>query len=73
MIKSVCPNYCAAPFCITACPTQAISLVAKSRNENICIDLSKCNHCGICRMVCTTFSRDKALERKLPWLSVGAS
>jgi ferredoxin len=31
--------------------------------------MDKCNGCGICRVICMTLSRDKTLERKLPWAS----
>jgi Fe-S-cluster-containing hydrogenase component 2 len=69
MLKSVCPRYCPAPFCLTACPAGAIVVAGKGKNENINIDTGKCNGCGICRVMCITLSRDKTLERKLPWLS----
>lgn len=69
MLKSICPQYCPAPFCLTACPAGAITLAVKGKNENICVDTDKCNGCGICRVICMTWSLDKALERKLPWIS----
>lgn len=69
MLKSVCAQYCPAPFCLTACPASAITVVARDKNRNICIDTDKCNGCGICRVLCMTLSRDKTLERKLPWVS----
>jgi len=69
MLKSICPQYCPAPFCLTACPSGAIAVVAKDKNKNICIDMDKCNGCGICRVICMALSRDKTLERKLPWAS----
>ena len=69
MLKSICPQYCPAPFCLSACPTGAITLAVKGKRENICIDIDKCHGCGICRMLCITWSKDKSLERKLPWIS----
>lgn len=73
MLKSVCPNYCPAPFCLTACPAGAITIAGKGKNDNICIEMDKCNGCGICRVICMTWSEDKTLERKLPWLSARVS
>ena len=69
MQKSICPQYCPAPFCLTACPADAITVTVKGKTKNVNIDMDKCNGCGICRAMCITFSRDKNLERKLPWLS----
>jgi len=69
MLKSICAKYCPAPFCQVACPAGAITIAVKGKNENICLDTDRCNGCGICRMICITFSRDKTLERKLPWVS----
>jgi Fe-S-cluster-containing hydrogenase component 2 len=63
----ICPQYCPSPFCATACPSGAITLVAKERS--VYADASMCNHCGICRHVCLTFSADKTLERRRPWIS----
>ena len=67
MLKAVCPKYCPVPFCLTACPTDAISIGVE--DKNIYIDSSKCHGCGICRMACITWSRDKGMEKKMPWLS----
>ena len=72
MLKSICANYCPAPFCVTACPAGAITIAAKGKRENIYLDTDKCNGCGICRVACMAFSRDRTLERKLPWVSSGA-
>ncbi len=69
MLKSVCPQYCPAPFCLTACPAEAITTPAKNETQNIYIDMDKCNGCGICRVMCRTLSREKTLERKVPWAS----
>ena len=69
MLKSICPRYCPTPFCQVACPAGAITIVAKGKNKTVCLDTDKCNGCGICRMMCMTWSRDKTLERKLPWAS----
>jgi len=69
MIKSICPQYCPAPFCQVACPSGAITVTTKTKNENVYLDTAKCNGCGICRIMCMTLSRDKTLERKLPWIT----
>lgn len=39
MMKSVCPQYCSAPFCLNACPAGAIAIAASGKNKNICVDL----------------------------------
>lgn len=67
MAYLICPQHCPSPFCVTACPSGAITLEA--REKNIYADADKCNRCGICRQVCTTFSRDKTLEGRRPWIS----
>jgi len=69
MVKSICAKYCPVPFCQTACPVGAISSGVKGSGENIRIDLDRCHGCGICRVACITLSRDRTLERKLPWIS----
>jgi Fe-S-cluster-containing dehydrogenase component len=69
MLKSICAYYCPAPFCVSACPAGAIIITAKSKRESICLDTDKCNGCGICRVACMTFSQDRSLEGKLPWVS----
>ena len=69
MLKPICPQYCPAPFCVTACPADAITITAKGKAENVCIDTDKCNGCGICRVMCMTLSQDKVLERRRPWVS----
>ncbi len=69
MLKSICPQYCPSPFCLPACPADAISFAIKGRNKNIFLDTDKCNGCGICRVMCMTWSQDKTMTRKLPWLS----
>ena len=66
MVKSVCPKYCPSPFCVVACPAGAISV--GTENKNIYLDMDKCHGCGICRIACITFSRDKGLEKKMPWV-----
>lgn len=67
MAKSVCPGYCPSPFCVLACPAKVMFV---GEDGNIQIDFDKCHGCGICRVVCLTFSRDRNLEKKMPWLSV---
>ena len=69
MLKSICAKYCPAPFCQVACRGGAITIAVKGKNKNICIDMAKCNGCGICRMICITWSLDKVLEEKRPWVS----
>lgn len=63
----ICPQYCPSPFCVTSCPGGALTLEA--REKNIYVDTDKCNRCGICRMMCTSFSRDEVLARRRPWVS----
>lgn len=67
MLNLICPHHCPSPFCEIACPADAITISAKEKN--IYIDTDKCNRCGTCRVVCVTFSRDKILERRRPWVS----
>lgn len=69
MLKSICPRYCPSPFCLTVCPAHAI--VVGDGDRNIYLDLDRCNGCGICHVACTTWSRDKTLERKLAWVRAG--
>lgn len=69
MLKVICPQYCPAPFCLSACPADAIIIAVKNKKKSIHLDTGKCNGCGMCRTMCITWSRDKALERKLPWAS----
>lgn len=65
MAKAICSGYCPSPFCVAACPVGAIFI--RAGNKNIQLDVDKCHGCGICRVVCITFSRDKGLEKKMPW------
>ena len=65
MLNLICPQHCPLPFCETACPPGAITV----EDKNVYLDRDKCNKCGICRVMCVTFSRDKALQRRRPWLS----
>ena len=67
MLNLICPQHCPSPFCETACPAGAITISAK--DKNVYVDTDKCNRCGICRVVCMTFSRDKVFEGKRPWVS----
>jgi len=67
MKNLICPRYCPAPFCEASCPTGAITIVVKERN--VYADADRCNRCGICRVMCTTWSQDRVLERKRPWIS----
>lgn len=67
MLKMICSHFCSSPFCETACPVNAISISPK--DNNIYADTDKCNRCGICRFMCITYSRDKSLGGKRPWVS----
>jgi Fe-S-cluster-containing hydrogenase component 2 len=63
----ICPQYCPSPFCEVSCPSGAISLVIEEKN--VYADPDKCNRCGICRMMCMTWSQDKRLAQRRPWIS----
>jgi Fe-S-cluster-containing hydrogenase component 2 len=63
----ICPQYCPSPFCVTVCPSGAITLAEKERN--VYVDAEKCNRCGICRRVCVDLSGDKNLQQRRPWIS----
>lgn len=65
MLNLICPQHCPSQFCEVACPASAI--IAK--DKNIYLDRDKCNRCGICRVMCMTWSQDKALQRRRPWVS----
>lgn len=67
MLNLICPQYCPLPFCQVACPAGAITIAAK--DKSVYCDIDKCNRCGICRMICITWSLDKVLEEKRPWVS----
>ena len=67
MVNLICPQHCPLPFCEAACPAGAITLEAKEKK--VYLDADKCNRCGVCRMVCMTFSADSVLEKRRPWLS----
>jgi ferredoxin len=67
MKNLICPKYCPSPFCEVSCPAGAITIVEEEKN--VYVDPDKCNRCGICRMMCTTWSKDKRLEQKRPWIS----
>jgi Fe-S-cluster-containing hydrogenase component 2 len=67
MQNLICPQYCPSPFCEVACPTGAITVAVKEKN--VYCDSDKCNRCGICRVMCMTFSRDDVLARRRPWVS----
>jgi len=60
MLKTVCVKHCAEPFCIPACPSGAL-LVSDGR---INVESDKCHGCGLCRVMCMTWSRDHAMRTK---------
>lgn len=60
MLRTVCLKHCAEPFCITACPSGAL-LVSEGR---INVESDKCHGCGLCRVMCMTWSRDHAMRTK---------
>jgi len=66
MLNLICAKYCASAFCEVSCPTGAISVSEK--DQNIYSDTDKCNRCGICRVMCITYSFDKNLQGKRPWV-----
>ncbi|MEW6586465.1 MAG: hypothetical protein AB1442_12755 [Nitrospirota bacterium] len=66
MLNMICNKYCASPFCMVSCPAGAISL--SDKDNNVYANTDKCNRCGICRGMCSTFSFDKNLGRRRPWM-----
>jgi Fe-S-cluster-containing hydrogenase component 2 len=67
MLNLICPKNCASPFCEVSCPVSAISIA--EREKNIYVDTDRCNRCGICRAMCQTWSFDRNLEGRRPWVS----
>lgn len=67
MLNLICPEYCPVPFCEATCPADAISIAVKEKN--VYCDTDKCNRCGICRTACVTWSSDKVLEERRPWMA----
>ncbi|MDP3880464.1 MAG: 4Fe-4S binding protein [Dehalococcoidales bacterium] len=60
MIKTVCVKHCAEPFCVPACPSGAL----KVSDGEIVVDQEKCHGCGLCRVMCMTWSRDHTMRTK---------
>ncbi|MBI4284654.1 MAG: 4Fe-4S binding protein [Chloroflexi bacterium] len=60
MLKTVCIKHCADPFCAVACPSGALIVT----EDEIKVDSDKCHGCGICRLVCMTWSRDHVMRTK---------
>ncbi|MFQ5996922.1 MAG: 4Fe-4S binding protein [Dehalococcoidales bacterium] len=67
MATLICPKYCPSPFCEVSCPSGAITIAEEEKN--VYVDPDKCNRCGICRMMCMTWSQDRRLEQRRPWIS----
>lgn len=67
MLNMICNQFCPAPFCITVCPVDALSV--SSKDNNIYVDTDKCNRCRLCGFMCVTYSRDRSLQGKRPWVS----
>lgn len=67
MANLICHQYCPEPFCANACPVGAITV--EYREKNVSVDIDKCNKCGLCRSMCLSWSRDRNLEQKRPWVS----
>ena len=67
----ICPQFCPSPFCVTSCPSGALALDVEERS--VYADPDKCNRCGICRVVCQTWSRDKRMRQRRPWVRPGSS
>lgn len=63
----ICYHFCPSPFCVASCPTHAIEIVEEE--SSVYADPDRCNHCGICRVACMTFSNDKRLAQRRPWVS----
>lgn len=66
MLNMICNRFCPAPFCLTVCPVDAISISAK--DNNVYVDTDKCNRCRLCGFACVTYSRDRSLQGKRPWV-----
>jgi len=60
MLKTVCVMHCAEPFCLAACPSNALVV----DEGQIKVDSGKCHGCGLCRVVCMTWSRDHVMRAK---------
>lgn len=60
MLKTVCVKHCAEPFCITACPSGALEV----KEDQIKVESDKCHGCGLCRVICMTWSRDHSMRTK---------
>lgn len=67
MLNMICNHFCPAPFCVTVCPVDAVSISPK--DNNIYVDTDKCNRCRLCGFMCVTFSRDHSLQGKRPWVA----
>jgi Fe-S-cluster-containing hydrogenase component 2 len=66
MLNLVCPKYCPLPHCQVICPSGAITLSEK--DNNLYVETDKCSGCGLCRKACLTFSFDRNLARRRPWV-----
>jgi len=62
----ICPHHCAHPYCEVVCPVGAVTIAATEKN--VYVDADQCNRCGLCRSACLTFSLDRTLERRRPWV-----
>jgi len=66
MLKTVCLMHCASPFCVSVCPSGALVI----KEDQIKVESDKCHGCGICRVLCMTWSRDHTLRTKTrSWLA----
>lgn len=66
MLNLICYKYCPTPFCEVSCPAGAISISKK--DDNVYVEIDKCNRCGICRGMCISLSFDRNLQGKRPWV-----
>jgi Fe-S-cluster-containing hydrogenase component 2 len=60
MLKTVCVMHCAEPFCLPACPSDALVV----DEGQIKVNSEKCHGCGLCRVMCMTWSRDHVMRTK---------
>ncbi len=60
MLKTVCIMHCAEPFCVTACPSDALVV----KENQIKVESDRCHGCGICRVICMAWSRDHVMRTK---------
>jgi Fe-S-cluster-containing hydrogenase component 2 len=60
MLKTVCVKHCAEPFCVPTCPSGAL----EASEDRINVESDRCHGCGLCRVMCMTWSRDHVMRTK---------